>query len=273
MTTWRLTNTCGTGKGSNLTPAEVDGNFWDVEQGIAAIVQITPPDITTISQDDYALRITVSTRPWDTETATGTETEDFSYTYGPFYPPTVKFRFTGWYRANFGYQAFDILQRYDGTVHSGMYLVTQDYTSDAAFDPYAEATEGPIYHKIYGESHIFDIAAYLPFEMGAPGAETETAARELLYQIVAPRAFTIEETTEIAAGYVYIRGAPTEDLICSVQKNGVEIGNFAVPAGQHTAQISMDTETNFDAGDVLSVVRETASGGRDLSFVIRAVRI
>lgn len=40
--TYRTAGAWGAGKGSNLTPAEVDGNFWDLVQQIAAIIADIP---------------------------------------------------------------------------------------------------------------------------------------------------------------------------------------------------------------------------------------
>ena len=79
--TYRTSGAWGAGKGSNLTPSEVDLNFYDVDQRIA-VFEGTPPDPNDISN------IVVSGTQMTIILEDATE-------FGPFTLPTAAFSWEG----------------------------------------------------------------------------------------------------------------------------------------------------------------------------------
>lgn len=57
---YRTTGAWGAGKGGNLTAAEVDGNFWEIETRVAAALAITPAEIDTITASGTQLTVTLT---------------------------------------------------------------------------------------------------------------------------------------------------------------------------------------------------------------------
>ena len=111
----------GAGKGSNLAPAEVDVNFWEVVQRLVSL-ETNPP--AAISVDD----VTVAGNQLTVHLTDGS-------TRGPFTLPTAQWRWTGAWRTATVYFVNDIFS-FDGAI----YRVAVSHTSDATtFDPNALA--------------------------------------------------------------------------------------------------------------------------------------
>jgi hypothetical protein len=128
---FRTAGAWGAGQGANLTPAQVDTNFYDVDQRIEEI-ENNPPEaigITNITQSGQQFSIFVG------ETV-----------YGPFDIPTTTFRYVGEWEASTPYALNDVV-----TVSGyGLYLVLDDHTSETVFDPDAENTDGALYLLLFG---------------------------------------------------------------------------------------------------------------------------
>jgi hypothetical protein len=120
----------GTGKGSNLTPVEVDENFWNMDQRVVALEE-TPPTAISIAS------IAVTGRQMTVTLTDSTE-------LGPFTIPFTEFTWKGEWLADTNYDAFDVIY-FDGTV----YLVKQDHLSDSVFDPAREITGQPVYQVMF----------------------------------------------------------------------------------------------------------------------------
>jgi hypothetical protein len=130
--TFRTNGAWGSGKGSNLTATEVDENFWELYQRIVAL-ESNPPDpnsVTNITVTGTTIRIFLTD---------GT-------VFGPFQLPTANFVWIGEWSAATAYNAFDVI--YVDEV--GAFLVLQDHTSAAEFDPAESNTAGDIYHQLFG---------------------------------------------------------------------------------------------------------------------------
>jgi hypothetical protein len=114
MTVYRTDDVArwGAGKGSNLTPAEVDVNFWDVIQRLVSL-ETSPP--TAVSIDT----ITVAGNQMTVHLTDGS-------TRGPFTLPTSQWRWTGGWRTATVYFVNDIFS-FDGAI----YRVAVSHTSDA----------------------------------------------------------------------------------------------------------------------------------------------
>lgn len=143
-------------KGSNLTAAEVDGNFQSISDAIDDLEE-NPPDaisIAEISVTGGRMTITLT---------------DAS-TFGPFDLPTAVFNWRGEWAAGNTYSALDFFT----IEEDGLYLVLDDYTAPTEFDPDEENTDGPVLKKVFGvpANKKMDMYSHpgdwelLPFEMG-----------------------------------------------------------------------------------------------------------
>ncbi len=115
--TFRTAGPWGPGKGSNLTPAEVDLNFDNVDERIVTL-ETTPPtpiEISSISVTGASMTINM---------ADGSK-------FGPFTLPTAAFVFRGDWAPLTNYFANDVFF----SAGDGVYIVVTDFESATDFDP------------------------------------------------------------------------------------------------------------------------------------------
>ncbi len=146
MTIYRTVGAWGAGKGANLTPAEVDENFYGHEQRIGEL-EDNPPEGVGIA----SIEVTGTTMTFTMTDAT---------TRGPFPLPYAVFRFTDELVHGVTYQPLDMFVVQQGNpVTDGLYMVLSSYTSppattedpNPAFDPDVQETDGdPILLKMFG---------------------------------------------------------------------------------------------------------------------------
>lgn len=125
---YRTAGAWGAGKGSNLTPSEVDGNFYDHEGRIAAI-EGSPPapnNIASITASGSQITITM----------------DDASTFGPFTMPTARFTWAGEWQATTGYSVNDVIADPDT---GSIYIVIKAHTSDSTFDAAYTSGGDPVY--------------------------------------------------------------------------------------------------------------------------------
>jgi hypothetical protein len=119
----------GIGKGSNLTPAEVDINFWDVIQRLIALEAL--PDAAAgidhfeISGTSLYVHMTDTT------------------VLGPYPLPVATFLARGEWAAATAYAVMDTF-----TINGGLYVVTWPHTSAATFDAGANDGAGHNYYVL-----------------------------------------------------------------------------------------------------------------------------
>lgn len=131
MVTYRTSGPWGAGKGSNLTPAEVDTNFHEL-QGLIndALTGLSEPvGIDDITYDNGTLTFELSD----------------STTRGPFDLPLAVFRWRGRWTATTSYAEFDIL--YHPSL--GGYMVLRDHTSGSTFNPSLVISGQPVYRLLW----------------------------------------------------------------------------------------------------------------------------
>ncbi len=119
----------GTGKGANLAPAEIDLNFWDLDQRVDAL-EANPAEPVEIASI----------------TATGTQMTvhmDDGTTHGPLTLPTAVLRYRGDWTAATVYSEIDLVFVAD----DGLYLVLRDHTAAATFDPLADDGSGNLLYQ------------------------------------------------------------------------------------------------------------------------------
>ena len=136
----------GTGKGANLTPAEIDVNFWDLDQRVTA-VETNPAEPNEIAG------FTVIGSQLTVQMQDGTE-------HGPFTLPKAMIRYRGDWVATAAYAELDLVTVPD----DGLYLVLRDHTAAAAFDPVATDADG---NQLY--RYLFPMATSAVEEAPADG--------------------------------------------------------------------------------------------------------
>lgn len=125
---YRTAGTWGAGKGSNLTPAEVDGNFYFLDQLIETLSDaLLPVGIDEITMVGNQLTFTL------TDTTT----------FGPFTTPTAAMRWRGAWADLAIYVSNDVVT--DGTA---VYLVLQSHTAAMPFDPARVIGGLPVYEAM-----------------------------------------------------------------------------------------------------------------------------
>ena len=132
---YRTSGAWGSGKGSNLTPAEVDANFYDLDGRVVSL-ETNPPVPAEISN------IVVAGTQVTFYLSNGSQ-------YGPYTLPRSRFAWRGYWSAATAYVGNDVF-RYGGL---GVYLVLEPHTSASTFDPDAvNGTGEPLYAKMMDET-------------------------------------------------------------------------------------------------------------------------
>ena len=147
--TYRTEGDWGAGKGANLTPGEVDANFYSLAQEIDALSDtLVPAGIESVELIGSQLKFTL---------ADATE-------LGPVTVPTALPKFAGEWTASTAYVSLDILDTFEGPV-----LVLQAHTSEATFDLSRQIGGQPVYQLLSRDqrSKVFNISA----STFAPGFE------------------------------------------------------------------------------------------------------
>lgn len=117
----------GTGVGHNLTPAQVDVNFWNLKTAIEYL-QENPPEAVSVSS------VVQSANTITFYMTDGT-------TQGPFILPAAAITFRGDWAATTAYGVGDII-----AANAGLYIVLTAHTSGATFDPGANDGSGADYY-------------------------------------------------------------------------------------------------------------------------------
>lgn len=123
----------GAGKGSNLTPTEVDLSFWALLERVVDL-ETNPPsavsiDYFSIAGDQLSVHMTDHT------------------VLGPYTIPTSQWNFTGQWQTTHVYSLFDTFRE-----SGDLYLVIYAHTSGATFDPNANDGGGNDYYALLLES-------------------------------------------------------------------------------------------------------------------------
>lgn len=245
---YRTPGAWGAGSLANLTPVEVDTNFYDTAAAV------TNAEAETLS----AGGISAITQPTERTLAATVDGDS----WGPWTLPGATMRLRGTWVGGDDYYANDLVKIGD----TNLYLVTRDHTADTEFDPQAEDSEGLLYIRMLGNSERYDLAVYIPGLIGAYAGP--------VYSIVAPQnLYVVESDTLESCGVIYARIAPAAETIYHIQKNGVDFGVATLAPGEHLGDVECDTSTAFVAGDRLTILAPTPDiTGADVSITINTVR-
>ena len=131
--TFRTAGDWGVGKGGNLLPAEVDANFYELAQQIAALgAGPAPAEIDEITLVGSQLTITLSD----------------ARIFGPFTLPIGGFAWRGEWTSSTAYAVRDVVS----VAGVGVYLVLQAHSSAGVFDAGATLGGAPVYELMLAAS-------------------------------------------------------------------------------------------------------------------------
>jgi hypothetical protein len=232
------TGAWGAGTGAPNSAAQVDGNFYDVDQRVldldAALAEGKRIDTVTYTSNSMTFHFTDDTSqiiplPVATLQYVGQWTNDTPYAPGHLF-----------------------------TAGNGFWQVLESHTTPpwpASFDP--NATDGstdnnPLYQLWMPLRDVnYDAAIFVP-----GGIQRE--ADELLFQGIANRSMRLDAGDEHAYAYLEVGNDSTgaTDVILSIEKNGTEIGTITFDAGGdidtaggQAGAFIINTATDFAEGD------------------------
>jgi hypothetical protein len=186
--TFRTLGAWGAGKGANLTPSEVDNNFWEIAQ---AIVDLTASPAVPVGIGS----ITVSGTEMTITLTDGT-------VMGPFTLPVLTFRWRGEWQPTTGYAELDVFT----VLNTGIYMVQIAHTTGTTFDPellIPPTTGSPAYLMLFGSADA---------SLGSlPDVQlTALADQDFLHWVAADQKW---ENTALAAGYLAITAPQPQDTL------------------------------------------------------------
>lgn len=132
--TYRENGAWGTGKGSQLTNPEIDGNFYDLATRLIAVETngVLPAEISNFTLVGTQLTIYLSN----------------GQIFGPYTIPLATMHFRGDWLPATAYFELDLVR----VTGQGLFLVLRDHTSEATFNPTATIPAGLLYSFIIGEN-------------------------------------------------------------------------------------------------------------------------
>jgi hypothetical protein len=223
------TGAWGTGTGSPISAAQVDGNFYDVDQRIVGLVADLGEG-KRIDTVDYA-----------------SASMTFHYTDGTSQViplPIANLQFVGEWTNSTTYVRGDLLSG----AGIGMFQVLVDHTTSpppAVFDPNATDGTNPLYQLWFPLYDVnYDAAIFVP-------GGIQRLAGELLFQGVANRTMRLRSGTDHAYASLDIANdaVGATDIILSIEKNGTGIGTITIAAGEQDGVFNVPAVTDFAEGD------------------------
>lgn len=248
---YRTSGAWGAGKGAQLTPDEIDSNFYELLMRVLAAEAnpAHPVNIAsfTISGTQFSVIMSDST------------------VQGPFTLPIATFKWRGKWAPATMYAPLDLFYLDD----QGLYVVSVAHTSGSTFDPAIQISLVACLVQLLGPTTIYDMAFYYP---GVPGAGL--ASGSPLFQFVAPRACYIPaSSTASDQGSVYMATPPTGNLSFAIAVNGgTAAGHVIVPSGSNVGYIDLAANLALNAGDVLTFAQTSTPSGAGLSVSMLTLR-
>jgi hypothetical protein len=229
------TGAWGAGSGTPNSAAQVDGNFYDVDQRIVDVV------------DELAAGKQVDTISYTSISMT------FHYTDGTSQVvplPIAVLEYVGAWTNNTPYQRGHMI-----VANNGFYQVLENHTTPplpAVFDPNATDGSNPLYSLWMPIRDVnYDAAIFVP-------GSIQRIAGELIWQGVANRTMSLAAGNAGAFAYLDVPSSAAPNLVFAIEKNGTGIGTITfAPSGQ-TGSFSIPAAISFAVGDRYAV-RVTAS--------------
>lgn len=242
----------GAGKGANLTPGEVDENFWELVGRILAL-ENDPPQAAEISNIEVV----------------GTQMMIYlsnGDSYGPYTLPVAMFRFRGEWAPATNYVFMDLVT----VQQKGLYFVNVTHTSDATFDPDKVISGESVYTLMFGElAYVYNFGLFYPMRPGQ-GISGGSYMAARLFE------YAVGLSAGLPGSLAKLRVAPTADLtfdICDQDDN--VLGDVTFAAGQRDGVFTFAAAWTGDVGDYVYIAPPVAldDTARDLMVTIVGTRI
>lgn len=252
----------GSGKGSNLTPTEVDLNIWELRTAIDDLVANPPEAVSIVSVSQSADKTQITFNTSDSETI------------GPFTLPVLEFRWRDAWEPDTLFEVLDIFQ----VVGVGLYAVVANHTSGSVFDKNMVVGSPPT--AVYKEMFVFAPAANVVYDMGfgyAGVLKDIPSSITMIYEEPIVRNVLLPVVPALGGIHrAHMRVAPTvvvQNFI--IYQTGTAIGTISVPVGANEGTVTISADVNLVNTDRLSVGRQgvddaTAAG---LSVVLAAQQV
>lgn len=182
-------------KGSNLSAAEVDANFHDLDARVVDL-ETNPP--VPISLDHFVVEGTMLTIYLTNGDA-----------HGPFVLPVASWRWTGEWAAGLTYLVGDLI-----TESGNIYFVRVQHVSDTVFDPGAFSVDGFLYQLILAK-------VAQPYDIGLDFNDLIGTGEEILGGHVAAREFNF--LVNFLGSQAYLRVATSTSQIALPIYQGVAL--------------------------------------------------
>jgi hypothetical protein len=237
MTTYFGDGAWGTGVHRQLFAAEQDGNWWEMNQRVAAL-EGADSEVVGISN------ITVIGNQMKLFLTNGGS-------FGPFTLPTAVFQPRGEYTPGTAYAYLDLF-----TVRKyGLYITLRDFVApQGPFNPAAVDGNGDhLYAVVFGESAwVHDVGFSYP---GKPGQGIGEG--EVFMEHIFTRAVTISASFEKSLAKLGV--APSSLLMMHITKNDETIGSVTFLPDSRDGVLEWDVPgvQEFEVSDVLGVRRPT----------------
>lgn len=241
-----------TGKGANLTPAEVDDNFWEVYSRLKTL-EDNPPTAAGISNIEVI----------------GSQLQIFlsdSRVFGPYTLPIAVFELRGDYVPGTHYYELDLVS----VPQQGLFLVRIEHDGENPFDPDATVSGDAVYLKLFGEdTFIYDFGWFYP---GRPGNGIAAGAAMAAHLFV--RAVTLP--AGLTGSKARLRIASATALSFPLYKNSLvtPIGSINFAIGAVIGTFTFAAAVDFAIDDVCYLGRPTAvdADARELIVTMLANR-
>jgi len=202
---YRTAGPWGAGKGGDLTAAEVDGNFEELETAIAALGVGGADPIEAVNLSGTQLTFTLAG----------------GAVAGPFTIPRAAFRFRGAWVAALAYFGNDVFSISTGGADDGIYLVRRSHVAEAVFNPAYDDGDGPLYQVMFAPvasgGGVSAVARPQVINADAALSYTPTAADEGAFVMsYAGAAFTInlpsDSAEDLPIGFKFTIQQPYQDM-------------------------------------------------------------
>jgi hypothetical protein len=248
------TGAWGAGTGTPNSAAQVDGNFYDLDQRIVNL----NADLAEGKMIDSVTYTDISIT--------------FHFTDGTSQViplPIATLEYVGPWANSTPYVRGNMI-----SAANGFYQVLENHVSPAPptpFDP--NATDGstdnnPLYSLWMPINDVnYDAAIFVP-------GSIQRTAGELIWQGVANRTMSLAAGDDGAYAYLDVASSAAPNIVFAIEKNGTGIGTITFVPSAHVASFNIPAATSFAEGDryALRVTASANAVAADLSVTLPFVR-
>jgi hypothetical protein len=240
---YRTAGAWGAGKGANLTPAEVDQNFYDLEVAVETLAAnpTLPAEIEDVEvTDGNQLTFMLSS----------------GATLGPVTLPSSKPTWREDWLPETAYIAGDLFHAVDPlTLIKGLYYTNRNFTSGIAFDPNLGIGVGGVLPYVSFVLTVPDkvrVAWFWPTKPGEGLPILESSGDFApMFSFLTVDYFVLPAS--LTGSVANLRTAPDAEVTFVIRQNGTEIGDLTFAAGSFTPVFTFASSIGFVPGDVLTM--------------------